>query len=116
MATTTLTKQGLRERRHRRVRASVSGTATRPRLAVFRSNKYVSAQLIDDEKGATIAAAHGKAFGGTLTSQASAVGKAVAEAAQKAGITAVVFDRGGYAYAGQVKGLADAAREAGLTF
>ncbi|HRH55318.1 MAG TPA: 50S ribosomal protein L18 [Candidatus Paceibacterota bacterium] len=112
----TLTKKELRDRRHNRVRARISGTAARPRLAVFKSNKFVSAQLIDDEAGKTVAASHGREVGGTLTAQAAGVGKSIAEKAQKAGITAVVFDRGGYGYAGQVKGLADAAREAGLTF
>lgn len=116
MPSTILTKKELRNRRHARVRSTISGTAERPRLAVYKSNKFISAQLIDDTKGATIAAAHGKSFGGSLTAQAAAVGKAIAEAASKAAISSVVFDRGGYAYAGQVKGLADAAREAGLNF
>lgn len=112
----TLTNKELRDRRHNRVRAKISGTAARPRLAVYKSNKFISAQLIDDEAGKTLAAAHGKTVGGALTAQAAGVGKAIAEKAQAAGITAVVFDRGGYAYGGQVKGLADAARAAGLTF
>ncbi len=116
MATTLLTKKESRERRHRRVRARVIGTAARPRLAVFRSNRFISAQLIDDAKGHTVAAAHGRAFPGALSTQAASVGKAVAEAGKAAGVTEVVFDRGGYSYAGQVKALADAAREAGLTF
>lgn len=116
MATTLLTKKGLRDRRHNRVRARVSGTATRPRLAVFKSNRYISAQVIDDVAGTTLAHAHGRATGGALSVQALAVGKAVAEAAKKAGITAVVFDRGGYEYGGQIKALADTARESGLTF
>ena len=111
-----LTKKEQRDRRHRRVRAKISGTAARPRLAVFRSNRFVSAQVIDDEKGATIASAHGRAFPGPLSAQADAVGKAVAEAAKKAGVTTVVFDRGGYLYAGQVKRVAEAARANGLTF
>ncbi len=112
----TLTKSQLRDRRHNRVRAKISGTAERPRLAVFKSNRFVSAQLIDDVAGKTVAEAHGRAIGGAQSAQAAGVGKAIAEKAQKAGITAVVFDRGGYGYAGQVKNLADAAREAGLTF
>jgi large subunit ribosomal protein L18 len=116
MATTALNKKELRDRRHRRVRARVTGTAGRPRLAVYKSNRFVSAQLIDDEKGATIVASHGRAFPGALSVQAKAVGAAIAAAAKKAGIDAVVFDRGGYAYAGQIKALADSAREAGLTF
>ena len=116
MATTMLTKKGLRDRRHSRVRARISGTATRPRLAVFKSNRYISAQVIDDVAGTTLAQAHGRTSGGALSAQAIAVGKAVAEAAKKAGITAVVFDRGGYEYGGQIKALADTARESGLTF
>jgi len=116
MATTHLTKKGLRDRRHKRVRAKIAGTAARPRLAVFKSNRFVSVQLIDDETQATIAEAHGRATGGPLSKQAVEVGKAIAEAAKKKGITTAVFDRGGYAYGGQVKALADAAREHGLTF
>jgi large subunit ribosomal protein L18 len=116
MATTMLNKKELRDRRHNRVRAKVSGTAIRPRLAVFKSNRYISAQVIDDTKGVTVAAAHGRTTGGALSVQAAAVGKAVAAAAGKAGITTVVFDRGGYEYGGQIKLLADTAREAGLTF
>jgi len=116
MPSTILSKKELRDRRHRRVRALVSGTAERPRLAVYKSNKFVSAQLIDDVAQKTLAAAHGRTSGGTLSAQAVAVGKSIAESAKKAGITAAVFDRGGYAYGGQVKALADAAREAGLNF
>jgi large subunit ribosomal protein L18 len=112
----TLTKKESRKRRHARVRAKITGTAERPRLAVFRSNRFVSVQLIDDAKGVTLAAAHGREFPGALSVQAQAVGKAIAERAKKAGVSAVVFDRGGYAYAAQVKSLADAAREGGLTF
>ncbi len=116
MATTALNKKELRDRRHRRIRARVSGTATRPRLAVYKSNRYVSAQLIDDTAGVTLAAAHGRTTGGALSAQASAVGTAIAEAAKGKGITMAVFDRGGYEYGGQIALLADAAREAGLTF
>lgn len=112
----TLTKKSLRDRRHNRVRAKISGTATRPRLAVYKSNKFISAQVIDDEAEKTLAAAHGRSFPGSLTVQAAAVGKAVAEAAKKAGIDTVVFDRGGFEYGGQIKLVADAARENGLTF
>ena len=112
----TLTKKSLRDRRHNRVRAKISGTATRPRLAVYKSNKVISAQVIDDVAEKTLAAAHGRSFPGSLTVQASAVGKAVAEAAKKAGIDTVVFDRGGFEYGGQIKLVADAARENGLTF
>lgn len=105
-----------RQVRHKRVRAKISGTKERPRLAVFKSNRYISVQLIDDERGATLAAVHGKSFEGSLSVQSSAVGKAVAAAAKKLGVSSVVFDRGGYLYAGQVKALADSAREEGLIF
>jgi large subunit ribosomal protein L18 len=104
MATTILSKKEQRDRRHRRVRAQISGTATRPRLAVYKSNRFISVQLIDDTAGNTIAASHGRSF------------KAIAEEAKKKGISAVVFDRGGYNYGGQVKAVADAAREAGIAF
>lgn len=112
----TPTKAESRIRRHKRIRATVTGTAERPRLAVFRSNRFISVQLIDDAKGATLASAHGREFPGSLGKQAGAVGKAIAERATKAGVSSVVFDRGGYKYAAQVKSLADAAREGGLTF
>ena len=115
-----LTKLQHRVRRHRRVRKKVMGTAQRPRLAVFRSNKGIFAQLIDDDSGRTITGASWlglkKSFKGNKTEQASEVGKALAEAAKKAGIEAVVFDRGGYLYHGRVKALADGAREGGLKF
>lgn len=110
------TNSELRKRRHARVRATVKGTAERPRLAVFRSNRFVSAQLIDDTAGTTVAAAHGREFKGAQSLQAKAVGAAIAKKAVALGITAVVFDRGGYRYGGQVKSLADAAREGGLKF
>ncbi len=110
------TNSELRKRRHARVRAQIKGSAERPRLAVFRSNRFVSAQLIDDMAGKTVAAAHGREFPGTQSVQAKAVGKTIAEKAIAAGITAIVFDRGGYRYGGQVKALADAAREGGLVF
>lgn len=106
----------LRKRRHARVRARIKGTDARPRLAVFRSNRFVSAQLIDDTVGKTLAAAHGREFKGPQSVQAKAVGAAIAKAAKASGITTIVFDRGGYRYGGQVKVLADAAREGGLTF
>jgi large subunit ribosomal protein L18 len=112
----TPTKKELRDRRHNRVRAKISGTAARPRLAVYKSNKFISAQVIDDEAEKTLAAAHGSKFPGSLSVQAAAVGKAVAEAAKTAGIDTVVFDRGGFEYGGQIKMVADAARENGLTF
>lgn len=110
------TKKELRQRRHARVRATVKGTAERPRLAVFRSNRFISAQLIDDTAGKTVAAAHGREFKGAQSVQAKAVGAAIAKIAKAAGITMAVFDRGGYRYGGQVKALADAAREGGLAF
>lgn len=110
------TTSELKERRHIRVRAKISGTATRPRLAVFRSNRFVSAQLIDDVAGKTLVASHGREFKGAQSIQAAGVGEAIAKKATAAGITTIVFDRGGYRYGGQVKVLADAARAGGLTF
>ena len=115
----TATTRQLRERRHRRVRGKVSGTAERPRLAVFRSNLGISAQLIDDLGGKTVAAASWqqlKKFKGSKSEQANEVGKLLAANAKQAGVETVVFDRGGYLYHGRVKALADAAREAGLEF
>ncbi len=115
---TVLTKRQARLRRHRRVRGKVAGTADRPRLAVFRSNRGISAQLIDDESGRTLASANWKGIdsSGSKSEQASAVGKALAESAKKAGIEACVFDRAGYLYHGRVKALAEGAREGGLQF
>jgi large subunit ribosomal protein L18 len=110
------TKSEFRERRHARVRATIKGTATRPRLAVFRSNRFVSAQLIDDTAGKTIAAAHGREFKGSQSVQAKEVGAMMAKKAKELGVSAIVFDRAGYRYAGQVKTVADAAREGGLAF
>ncbi|MDE2172990.1 MAG: 50S ribosomal protein L18 [Patescibacteria group bacterium] len=110
------TNSELRKRRHTRVRSIVKGTPERPRLAVYKSNRFVSAQLIDDTAGKTIAAAHGREFKGAQSVQARAVGETIAKKAKAAGITAIVFDRGGYRYGGQVKTLADAAREGGLVF
>ena len=116
----TLTVREARRRRHRRVRGKVRGTAERPRLVVSRSNKGISAQLIDDFGGKTLAAASwlqlGKTFKGTKTMQATEVGKLLAANAKQAKIDAAVFDRGGYLYHGRVKALADAAREGGLKF
>ncbi|MBQ0078121.1 MAG: 50S ribosomal protein L18 [Bacteroidales bacterium] len=112
-----------RQRIHYRIRKKVSGTAEMPRLAVFRSNKAIYAQVIDDEQGKTLAAAasNDKALaveckGKTGIEAAAIVGKAVAQKALEAGITTVCFDRGGYLYHGRVKSLADAAREGGLVF
>jgi large subunit ribosomal protein L18 len=113
------TKQQARLRRHRRVRAKVTGTAERPRLAVYRSNRSIAAQLIDDAAGRTLAAASSQDKSLAKTGRAdapAAVGKLVAERAKAAGIATVVFDRGGYLYHGRVKALADAAREHGLEF
>jgi large subunit ribosomal protein L18 len=116
----TLTVREARLRRHKRVRKTVAGTAERPRLAVFRSNSGIEAQVIDDLAGKTLAAASSlhlkRSFKGNKTAQAAEVGKTVAEAAKKAGVESVVFDRGGYLYHGRVKALADAAREGGLRF
>ena len=115
----TLTKREARLRRHRRVRGKISGTAERPRLVVFRSNRGISAQLVDDTSGRTLAAASWlglASFSGTKTDQAAEVGKALGAAAKQAGIEGCVFDRGGYLYHGRVKALADGAREGGLYF
>ena len=115
-----LTKPQARARRHRRVRGKLFGTAERPRLVVFRSNRGIEAQLVDDAAGKTLAAAGSlslpKSFKGNKTQQAAEVGKLLAQHAKQAGIEAVVFDRGGYLYHGRVKALADAAREGGLKF
>ncbi len=109
-----------RLRRHRRVRGKVRGTAGRPRLAVFRSNRGIFAQLVDDDGGRTLAASSWidlpKSFKGDKSAQAVEVGKRLAAAAKKAGVESVVFDRGGYLYHGRVKALADGAREGGLQF
>jgi large subunit ribosomal protein L18 len=117
---TVLTKPKARERRHRRVRGKVRGTAERPRLVVSRSNKGIAAQLVDDIEGKTLASASWmqikKSFKGKKTDQATEVGKLIAANAKQAGIEVVVFDRGGYLYHGRVKALADAAREGGLKF
>ena len=113
-----LTKRQARLRRHRRVRGKIAGTAERPRLAVFRSNRGISAQLIDDAAGRTLASASWKAVSatGSKTEQANVVGKELAAAAKKAGIETCVFDRAGYLYHGRVKALAEGAREGGLKF
>jgi large subunit ribosomal protein L18 len=111
------TKEARRLQRRRRVRAKVSGTATRPRLAVFRSNNGIFAQLIDDEAGRTLAAAQwteADARGLGKTEQATKVGELIAQRAKAAGVETAVFDRGGYQYHGRVKAVADGAREAGL--
>jgi large subunit ribosomal protein L18 len=112
-----------RQRRHTRVRKSVSGTAVRPRLNVFRSSSHIYAQVIDDLKGHTLAAASdldvslaAELKGKSKSERAVIVGKAVAERAKANGVDLVVFDRGGYKYHGRVQALANAAREAGLGF
>ncbi len=115
-----LTVREGRLRRHRRVRSKVQGTAQRPRLVVFRSNRGIEAQLVDDVAGRTVASASWLAlkasFTGDKTGQAAAVGKALAAAAKQAGVETCVFDRAGYLYHGRVKALADGAREGGLKF
>jgi large subunit ribosomal protein L18 len=113
-------KKEIRNRIHRRIRRKLSGTADRPRLAVFRSVAHIYAQVIDDVAGATLVSAStvdkaGKTNGGNVAA-AKTIGKLVAERAKEKGIKSVVFDRGGYQYHGRVKALADAAREAGLEF
>ena len=116
---TSKAKVAARHRRHRRVRRRVTGTSERPRLAVYRSNRGIAAQVIDDVAGRTLAAAsfQDKTIAGKGRAEApAAVGKLVAERAREAGIASVVFDRGGYLYHGRVKALADAARENGLEF
>jgi large subunit ribosomal protein L18 len=116
----TLTVRQARERRHRRVRLKIAGTAERPRLVVHRSNRGIEAQLVDDVEGTTLAhASHlelKKGFKGSKSEQAAEVGKLLGAAAKKAGLERVVFDRGGYLYHGRVKALADGAREGGLVF
>lgn len=114
-------RQG-RIRRHRRVRKKVHGTAVRPRLAVHRSNKHISVQVIDDDAGVTLAAAstveadQRTAGNGGTVAAATRVGELVAERAKAAGVTTVVFDRGGFAYHGRIAAVAEAARNAGLEF
>jgi large subunit ribosomal protein L18 len=111
-----------RQRRHRRIRVSLSGSSQRPRLNVFRSLQHIYAQVIDDATGTTLAAASTNEAhvrqdtSGSKTDRARVVGKTIAERAKEKGISAVVFDRGGYLYHGRIKALADGAREAGLEF
>ena len=115
-----LTKANRRKRIHMRIRKDIRGTADRPRLNVFRSNRYIYAQLIDDISGVTLAQANSYEAAvenaGNKTEQSAAVGKLLAERAKGAGIETVIFDRGGYLYHGRVKALADGAREGGLKF
>ncbi len=106
-----------RLRRRNRIRAKVAGTAQRPRLAIFRSNTQISAQLIDDTTGTTLAHATTATMkGDSQRERAVSAAQALAGAAKEKGVTTVVFDRGGYMYAGNIKAFADAAREAGLVF
>jgi large subunit ribosomal protein L18 len=115
-----LTVSRARERRHKRVRGKISGTADRPRLVVTRSNRGIFAQLVDDREGKTLVSANWlqtkKSFTGNKTDQAAEVGRMLARNARKEGIEKIVFDRGGYLYHGRVKALADAARGGGLEF
>jgi len=122
MTTIAKKRHDSRLRRHRRVRKKIHGTAQRPRLAVYRSNKHLVAQLIDDDSGRTIVSAsslesefRGKQSGGNVAA-AKAVGGLVAQRAKQAGISKVVFDRGGFLYHGRIAALAEAAREGGLEF
>jgi len=110
-----------RQKRHDRIRLRLSGSSGRPRLAVFRSTKHISAQVIDDSSGKTLVAATSlekelRSASGTKSDDAVAVGKLLAQRAKAAGVEQVVFDRAGYRYHGRIKSLADAAREAGLHF
>ena len=122
MKTATSQRHAGRLRRHRRVRKKISGTAERPRLAVYRSNKHISVQLIDDLNGHTIAAASTvepdlrKQGSGSTVDAAKRVGTLIAQRAKSAGVTKVVYDRGGFLFHGRVAAAADAAREAGLEF
>lgn len=122
MTTTAQKRHELRIRRHRRVRKKVHGTATRPRLAIYRSNKHLTAQVIDDDAGRTVASASTleadfrKQQSGSNVAAATAVGALVAERAKQAGVSTVVFDRGGFLYHGRVAAIAEAARAAGLEF
>jgi large subunit ribosomal protein L18 len=115
-----LSVRDARLRRHRRVRGKLQGTAERPRLVVHRSNRGITAQLVDDLSGRTVASASWLAlkssFQGDKSKQASEVGKLLAQSAKQAGIGTCVFDRAGYLYHGRVKALADGAREGGLQF
>ena len=112
----TKNKQTSRDRRHNRIRAKVSGTGARPRLAVYKSNRYLHAQIIDDEAGKTLVSGSTKevAKGAKKMDAAQKLGSELAKRAKAAGITRVVFDRGGFRYTGRVATLAAAAREAGL--
>jgi large subunit ribosomal protein L18 len=119
----TVTKEAIRERVHRRIRKKVTGTPERPRLAVYRSQGHIYAQLIDDEAGRTLCAASSldkdlreKSKRGATVASAKAVGQLIASRAKEKGHESVVFDRGGFHYHGRIKALAEAAREGGLKF
>jgi large subunit ribosomal protein L18 len=119
MTTATIEKRARRTRRRRRIRSRMHGTAERPRLSVFRSNRGVAAQLVDDEQGRTLAAVRWfepDLRGLKPMEQATRAGEVLAQRAQEAGIETCVFDRGGYKYHGRVKALADGARSSGLRF
>jgi len=110
-------KQQKRARRHARIRAKIFGTKTKPRLSVYRSNKFIYAQLIDDKRGMTIASVSDKkAKGKTKTERAKEIGMLIGDAAKKQKIKQVVFDRGGFMYTGRVRAVGEGAREAGLKF
>ena len=109
-------KKDKRKKTRYSIRKKISGTSERPRLAVFKSNKEIYAQVIDDIVGNTLASASSADAKGTKTEQATVVGKLIADNAKKAGVDTVVFDRGGFLYHGRVKALAESAREAGLKF
>jgi large subunit ribosomal protein L18 len=114
---TDLSRDVLRRKRHARLRLKINGTTERPRLSVFRSARYIYAQVIDDTTGRTLAAASSleqELAGDTKVDRARAVGRALAERARAAGVSAVVLDRGGYLYHGRVRSLAEGAREGGL--
>lgn len=119
----TINRRAAREKRRRRIRSKINGSAQRPRLNVFRSNQHIYAQVIDDVRKHTLVAAstmdadlRPQLSDNTKVEEAKLVGRLIAERAQAAGIKQVVFDRGGYLYHGRIKALADAAREAGLDF
>jgi len=110
------TRSGLRTRRHFRVRKKVNGTSDRPRLVIFRSLKHIYAQLVDDMAQRTLMTVTDQGIDGKKTEKSAEVGKRIAAKAKEAGVTRVVFDRGGYKYHGRVKAVADGAREGGLEF
>ena len=117
---TTFDRRVARRRRHHRIRKTVTGTPARPRLVVFRSSRHISAQVVDDSEGRTLASAStqqaGVADGLTGVAAAAVVGRLVAERARDAGVQTVIFDRGGYRFHGRIAALAEAAREGGLGF